>query len=252
MTTVGAAREGAVAVLTLDRPGRLNAIDGNLLSDLRSALAAAHAEDAVRAIVLAGAGRAFCAGDDLEDFARQAASRAAAEAHVRGIQEVSRLLLLGPKPAVAAVHGWAVGGGLEWMIDCDLAIVAEGTRFVFPELAWGLLPTGGATLLLPRLVGLAKARELLLLGERFDAAAALGMGLAAKVVPEADLMREATATARRLAELPSSAVAALRRALALGLAGGIEEALARETEATVAAFLDPATAARVAAFARRG
>ena len=103
-------------------------------------------------------------------------------AFIESIQAVTRRLVLGDKPVVGAIHGWAVGGGLEWAINCDLAVFGAGTKCFFPEIRWGMFPTGGVTAILPRIVGLAKTRELLLLGETFDAGDALAMGLAWKVV----------------------------------------------------------------------
>jgi enoyl-CoA hydratase/carnithine racemase len=141
-----------------------------------------------------------------------------------------------------------VGGGLEWMINCDFAIAAEGTRFFFPEISLGVFVTGGVTELLPRLVGLQRARALIMLSERFDAAQALAWGLLAKVVPDAELMPEALALARRVAALPPGPVRDLRRILARRSGDGLEAAMAAETEATIRGFLDPATAKRVAAF----
>jgi len=201
--------------------------------------------------VLTGAGRAFCSGDDLREFDVQARTPETARAHIDAIQESARLIVQGSKPYVAAARGWAVGGGLEWLIDCDLAVLADGTRCFFPEVRWGMLVTGGATQLLPRMVGLVKARELILFGERFDAAAALAMGLAWKVVPDADLMPTALEAARRLADLPARAVRDTRRALIAHDRLPFEQALAREAEATIDAFLDPATAGYIRAFTER-
>ena len=147
-----------------------------LLADLLAALDAALADEAVGALVLRGAGRAFCAGDDLKEIESQTAHEAATRAFIESIQAVTRRLVLGDKVVVGAIHGWAVGGGLEWAIDCDLAVFAESTRCFFPEIAWGMFPTGGVTAILPRIVGLAKTRELLLLGETFGAAQAHEMG----------------------------------------------------------------------------
>jgi enoyl-CoA hydratase/carnithine racemase len=161
---------------------------------------------------------------------------------------VTRAMVLGDTPVVGAIRGWAVGGGLEWVINCDFVLAAEGTRFFFPEVGWGMFVTGGVTALLPRLVGLQRARELMLLGERFDAAQAREWGLVWRVVPEDALMREAMALARRIAALPSGPVRDLRRILAGRSYAGIEAALAAETDATVRGFLDPETARRVAAF----
>jgi enoyl-CoA hydratase/carnithine racemase len=156
--------------------------------------------------------------------------------------------VLGDTPVVGAIRGWAVGGGLEWVINCDFAVAAERTRFFFPEISWGLFVTGGVTELLPRLVGLRKARELLMLGERFDAAQAHDWGLVSKVVPDAELMAEALAIARRIAALPRGPVRDLRRILARRTGAGLDAAMARETEATVRGFLDPETATRIATF----
>ncbi len=236
---------GGVRVITLDRPQRLNAIVPELLEDLMAALEAADRDPAVGAAVLTGAGRAFCAGDDLKEFADQSRDEATARAYVGRIQDVTRAIMLGRVPVVAAVRGWAVGGGLEWMLNCDFAVAAEGARFFFPEIAWGMFSTGAATALLPRLVGLARARALIMLGERFDARAAQEWGLVWKVVADEALMEEALALARRIAALPAEPVRALRRILA---APGLAAAMAAETEATVRGFLDPETAKRVSRF----
>lgn len=237
-----------VRVVTLNRPQRLNAIVPELLEELIAALGAADRDPAVRAIILTGSGRAFCAGDDLKEFGAQSKDAASTRAYIERIQDVTRAMVLGDTPVVGAICGWAVGGGLEWVINCDFALAAEGTRFFFPEVGWGMFVTGGVTALLPRLVGLARARELMLLGERFDAAQAHEWGLVWKVVPEEDLMQQALALANRIAALPSSPVRDLRRILAGPGHAGLEAALAAETDATVRGFLDPETAKRVAAF----
>ncbi len=237
-----------VRVITLNRPQRLNAIVPELLDGLVGALQAADRDPAARAIVLTGAGRAFCSGDDLKEFASQSKDEVSTRAYIERIQDVTRAMVLGDTPVVGAVRGWAVGGGLEWMINCDFAIAAEGTRFFFPELSLGVFVTGGVTELLPRLVGLQRARELILLGERFDAAQAHAWGLVRKVVADVDLMDEALALARRIAALPGGPVRDLRRILAGTGARGLTAAMAAETEATVRGFLDPETARRVGGF----
>ena len=237
-----------VAIVTLNRPHRLNAILPELLEDLIAALQAADRDPAIRAIVLTGAGRAFCSGDDLKDFAAQVGDEAKTRAYVERIQDVTRAIVLGDTPVIGAIRGWAVGGGLEWVINCDFAIAAEGTRFFFPEISWGLFVTGGVTELLPRLVGLQKARELILLGEKFDATQARDWGLVSKTVPDADLMPEALGLARRIVALPAGPVRDLRRILARRKGAGLEAAMAAETDATVRGFLDPETAKRIASF----
>ena len=237
-----------VRILTLNRPHRLNAIVPELLDDLIAALEAADRDPAIGAVVLTGAGRAFCSGDDLKEFGSQVANEASTRAYIERIQDVTRAVMLGDTPVVGAVRGWAVGGGLEWAINCDFAIAAEGTRFFFPEISLGVFVTGGVTELLPRLVGLQRARELIMLGERFDAAQAREWGLIWKVVRDGDLMAEALALARRIAALPPGPVRDLRRILARRSGGGLEAAMAAETEATVRGFLDPETADRIAGF----
>jgi enoyl-CoA hydratase/carnithine racemase len=238
--------EGGVRVITLNRPERLNAITPALLDGLVAALDAANAAPAIGAIVLTGAGRAFCAGDDLKEFESQAGPEPATRAYIERIQDVTRAMLHGAKPVVGAVRGWAVGGGLEWTIDCDFAIAAEGTRFFFPEISWGVFVTGGVTALLPRLAGLHRARALIMLGEKFDAAEAKAMGIVHQVVPDGLMMDTALALARRLAALPPGPVRDLRRILLAQT--GLEAALTAETDATVRGFLDPETARRIAAF----
>ncbi len=237
-----------VRTLTLNRPERLNALNGELLADFAAALDAAATDDSVRVILLRGAGRAFCAGDDLKDFADQTGGETIARAYVDSIQVITRQLVLGEKMVVGAIHGWAVGGGFEWVIDCDLAVLAQSTRCFFPEITWGLFPTGAATTLLPRSVGLPKAREMFLFAERYTAAQLVEMGLAWKAVPDDAVFDEAAAAANRIAELPHGAVRDLKRVL--NRAGGIdiEGAIALEADATVRAFLDPEAAKRVKQF----
>ena len=237
-----------VQKISLNRPHRLNAIVPELLDDLVVALDAANEDERVGAILLTGEGRAFCAGDDLKEFSAQATDEAGTTAYIERIQDVTRAMVLGKRPVVGAIHGWAVGGGLEWVINCDFALAAQGTRFFFPEIALGVFVTGGVTELLPRLVGLQRAREMILLGEKFDADQAKSWGLLRDVVADAALMPEAAALAKRLAALPRDRVSDLRRILARRDGAGLEAAMRAETAATVRGFLDPETAKRVAQF----
>ena len=201
-------------------------------------------------IVFRGAGRAFCAGDDLKNFEEQTGDPKVARRFVEAIQKVSRALVLGPKVVVGAIHGWAVGGGLEWVINCDLPILAQSTRCFFPELKWGMFPTGGVTALLPRIIGLQKTRELMFMGQQFTAAEALAMGLAYKVVPDEELLSTAQETAEHIANLPQQSTRTLKRVLLAVGVDTFERALEQETEATTLSFLDPETLARVASFGR--
>ncbi len=249
MTTVISQYLGdGVQKISLNRPHRLNAIVPDLLDDLIAALDAANGDVHVGAIVLTGEGRAFCAGDDLKEFSAQASDETETTAYIERIQDVTRSMMLGDRPVIGAIRGWAAGGGLEWVINCDFAIAAEGTRFFFPEISLGVFVTGGVTELLPRLVGLQRAREMILLGEKFDANQAKSWGLIRDVVADEVLLPAATDLARRLAALPRERVRDLRRILARRDGAGLDGAMRAETAATVSGFLDPATASRVAQF----
>lgn len=245
MSTVLTEDRGAVRIITLHRPERLNAITEQLITDLNAALGAAHHDPGVRAIVLTGSGRAFCAGDDLHEYADQASSREATQVYVEQLQEVTRQIMLGRVPVVAAVRGWAVGGGFEWVLDCDLVVVGESAKGFFPEMGLGLFVTGGVTALLPRIVGLSRARQLLMLGERIDSAQMLDWGIAHWRVPDDAVVDEAVAVAERLSALSQRAVSDLRRVMTTVSVSDLEAAMTAETVATVAAFGDPDAAQRV-------
>jgi enoyl-CoA hydratase/carnithine racemase len=240
-----------VRLVSLNRPHRLNAIVPEMVEQLARAIEEADRDSAVRAIVLTGNGRAFCSGADLKELASDTPDEAATAAYIGRLQDVTRAIVLGATPVVGAIRGWAVGGGLEWVIDCDFVVAAEGTRFFFPEMSWGLFVTGGVTELLPRLVGLQRAREMILLGEKFDARQAQSWGLVRDVVADEELMPTAIALARRIAALPTGSVRDLRRVLARSDGAGLEAALAAEAAACVRATLDPQTSARIGKFAGR-
>lgn len=243
--------QGTVSLVTLQRPERLNAISGDLLVDLHRALQAAQAEPATRAIVLTGAGRAFCAGDDLKEFAEQAESPAAIAEHCERIQTITRDIMFGPKLVVGAVHGYAVGGGFEWVLNCDLVVAADSLVCFFPEMALGHFVTGAVTHLLPQALGHQRTMELIVLGERQSADDLAALGLVNRVLPEADMLPAAMALAAEVATRSSGATARLKRALVGGVGAGVASALALEQEAAGACFADPDTARRVEAFARQ-
>jgi enoyl-CoA hydratase/carnithine racemase len=240
--------EGAIAWITLNRPERLNAMNAALVDGLSAALAKAEADDAVRAVILHGAGRAFCSGDDLKDLEAQTASVVEAEAWVDAIQNITLQIMKSKKIVIAAVHGWCVGGAVEWAVNCDFRIFADNARWFFPEVTWGLFVTGGVTALLTKQVGPQVAKELIILGEKHDAKKALEVGIAWKLVPEADLLDEARALALKIAERPAGAVADAKRAINEGFHSSLEAAMAIETEATASGFLSPETQARVKQF----
>jgi 2-(1,2-epoxy-1,2-dihydrophenyl)acetyl-CoA isomerase len=209
-----------VLTLRLDRPERLNAIDeptaGALLEALRGAGSAAD----VRVIVLRGNGRAFCAGRDIGE--------APTPEILALVQDVARAIVASPKPVVAAVHGWAVGAGVEWMLDADIVIAARSTRFKLPEIGLGVFVTGGITRTLPACAGLARAKGLLLLGEEFSAADAERWGLIWSVVEDGELDAGTARLAARLASLDPTALGRFKRVLNVMNLAAFEEALAAE------------------------
>jgi len=189
--TLDLRREGHCTWLTLNRPDALNAMNQQLVRELRQFLWELPNDTETRVIVLRGAGRAFCAGRDV--------SAPPTEDDLVLVQAVSTALVALPKPVVAAVHGWTVGAGLEWMLDADIVVAADSTRFKLPEAALGVFVTGGLTATLPAYAGLARAKAMVLLGEEFSAAQAQSWGLVWKV--EADHERAARAVCERLAQL---------------------------------------------------
>lgn len=229
-----------VRTITLDRPDSLNAMNRRLIDDVAAAFDDAHADEATRAIVFTGAGRAFCAGDDRHEHVHPADETEARDL-VDAIQRATEAIVFGAKPVVGAINGWAVGGGFEWAINCDFPIWAESAKGFFPEVSLNLFVTGAVTSLLPALVGLNAAREMLFLGRRYSAAELLELGVAWRVVPDADLLAEAGAVARQLADLPPLSVQAMKRALNATAATDLRAALRVEADATVTGFLDPLT-----------
>ncbi|SFP45029.1 Enoyl-CoA hydratase/carnithine racemase [Amycolatopsis arida] len=222
--TVELTAEGGVAVLRLNRPDRLNAVSPALVGDLLTALDAVSSDPGVRAVVLTGNGRAFCAGHDLKEPAAGGDSRA----RIERLQEVTRRLRGCPAPVIAAVHGYAIGAGAEFALGCDLVLAADDAVFAFPEVGLGLSVTGAASRLLPLLVGPLKAKELVLLGERVDAATALRLGLVNDVVPAGELTDRALDWAGRIAERPAAAATLAKRALDHGIDGALDAALELE------------------------
>ncbi len=233
-----------VATVTLNRPDRLNAINPQLLSDFNAVLAKANVDSAVRTIVLRGAGRAFCAGDDLKEFDSQVGTEAQTRAYIDSIQDITRALVLNDKMVVGAIHGWAVGGGLEWVINCDFVVMARSTRFFFPEISLGIFVTGAVTRLLVQQIGLTRAREMILLGQRYSAEQAAQLGFGWRIVDDAAVESNAFDLAKEIAALPPGPVKHLKQALR-GSDAKLESTMASETEATLAGFLDPESAERV-------
>jgi len=248
VSLIGVGREGAVCILTLQREEKLNALSGALERELLDAISGENVRDS-RALVLTGAGKAFSAGADINEFAdSDAASIAAYYADTGDVYE--RLAAL-PMPTIAAIHGWCLGGGLEMALATDFRIADETAAFGLPEVEIGILPSSGGTYRLVRLLGPAKAKELMLLRRRFDARDAHALGLVTEVVPAGKALERALSIAAELAELPRLAVETTKRAADLIPEASREAAMLIERLGYAAlAQTDEATKA-IADFTRR-
>jgi enoyl-CoA hydratase/carnithine racemase len=220
-------RKGAVEVWTIQGEARRNSLTMALVRELGARVAAAAADRSLRVVVLTGAGdRAFCAGADLKERARMSAEE------VHGFHAGVREALLGieraPQPFVAALNGAALGGGLELALACDLRVAAEGAELGLPEVSLGIIPGAGGTARLPRLVGLARAKDLVLTARRVGAGEALAMGLVSRVAPAPRLQAEALALAEQVARNAPVSLRQAKRALLDGWQLPLEEALALE------------------------
>jgi enoyl-CoA hydratase len=221
-TTVLTSVHEAVATLTLQRPEKANAYDEALLLALEKAFQDLIADGGVRAIILTGSGdRHFCAGADLDEM-RQ---RPFTDALALRSQSVFDAIAHAPKPTIAAVNGWALGGGMELALACDFRLASTRARFGLPEVGLGIIPAAGGTLRLPRLVGMARAREIILMGRQLDAQEALQAGLVNEVAASPDLLSLAHTWGKQLAARDPLALRLAKEALAL--ASGADEPVLR-------------------------
>jgi 2-(1,2-epoxy-1,2-dihydrophenyl)acetyl-CoA isomerase len=229
-TVIQMTRDGGIARLTLNRPDRLNSFTLPMLGALSEALSELDSDEDLRAVVLTGAGRAFCAGQDLTDHAAvddPRAVRAVVERHYNPVVRQIRALRA---PVIAAVNGIAAGAGCSLALACDFTLAAESAGFNTAFVKIGLIPDAGASYFLPRLVGQARALGLTLLGETIDARTAAEWGLIWKAVPDAAFQSEVDALARRLAEMPTTAIGLIKQAINLSGHHSLEQQLATEAE----------------------
>jgi enoyl-CoA hydratase/carnithine racemase len=223
MSLVLAARDGAVQRIQINRPEKKNALTADMYAAIAAALKAADADPGVRAVLIHGAGDAFTAGNDLQDFLANAPRTP--DAPVFGFLEA---VSHAEKPLVAAVSGVAVGVGTTMLLHCDLVYAADGTKFALPFVNLGLCPEAASSFLLPAIVGYQRAAELLLLGEPFDAAKAHALGIVTEVVPAEILMLRAGDAAKKLAGKPAASLRLTKRLMKRAWMAAIEAALAEE------------------------
>jgi 2-(1,2-epoxy-1,2-dihydrophenyl)acetyl-CoA isomerase len=223
-------REGAIARLTLNRPDRLNALTLAMLGELSAALSELDGDDTVRAVILTGSGRGFCAGQDLTDHEAVDDTRAIRAVVERHYNPVIRQIRALPQPVIAAVNGVAAGAGCSLVLACDIAIAIESAKFSNAFVNIGLIPDGGGSYFLPRLVGQARALGLSLLGEAIEAKTAVEWGLIWKAVPDAEFAGAVDAMARRLAEMPTAAIGLIKHAINVSGHHSLEQQLAVEAE----------------------
>lgn len=225
--------EDGVAVITLNRPEKMNSFTNRMINEWAWAIGQAREDDAVRAVIVTGAGgRAFCAGMDVQQEAagagvlRSESGPAASRNSLRyGVHQVPRALMLLDKPYIAAVNGAAVGAGMDMASMADIRFAADTARFGMSYVKVGLIPGDAGAYFLPRLVGIARALELIWTGDLFNAQQALEWGYVSRVVPADKLMEETRAFAARLAEGPSVAVQLAKRLLYRSLDTDLDHAL---------------------------
>ena len=248
--TVTSAELGVARVITWDRQARRNAWDLETMTAIADAIQAAAADQAVRCVVLRGAGEHFSAGDDLH--AAIEADTAAWAATIEAFQRLTREVLAAPVPAIAAIDGACVGGALEFAASCDMRLCTDRVRLITPEVAIGLTATGAGTLLLPEVLGETAARELLLGGEPRDATWAGRHGFATELVAPGALDGRIAHWADVLSRTSRAAVAATKAMLNERLGDLVEAAMARETHYCVRLFDEPAARTALRDFAERG
>ncbi len=220
-------RRGGTELWTIQGEARRNSLTMALVRELGARVGAAGGDRTLRAVVLTGAGdRAFCAGADLKERARMAAEEV--HAFHGALRDALRGIERAPQLFVAAINGAALGGGLELALACDLRVASEGAEMGLPEVSLGIIPGGGGTARLPRLVGIARAKDLVLTARRIGAAEALALGVVSRIAPAARLLPEALALAEQVARNAPISLRQAKRAIDGGIHLPLDEALALE------------------------
>jgi enoyl-CoA hydratase/carnithine racemase len=242
--------EGVIASIILNRPQKLNALTHGMIRAVRDAMTSAQRDSAIRVIILRGEGRAFCVGDDLNDLSSAAAAPEEQKALVDVLQDVTRQIMLGGKPVIAVVQGWAVGAAFSWVLNCDHAIYARSAKSFFPELKWGVSPTGAATTLAAQRLGLAQAHAAFQLIKRFSAEELLNLGAIAQVVDDGHELSAARQCAQELASRPVEALSGVKRLTNLPLLERLDDILAMEAQLAAAMASHASVSGNIDAFYR--
>lgn len=229
MGFVNLEQQGNVGIVTIDRQEALNALNSQVLSDLDTVLSAIEANDDIYVVVLTGAGRSFVAGADIGEM-KQLSSAGGKKFGVHGGGVFLRLENLS-KPVIAAVNGFALGGGCELCMSCDIRLASEKAKFGQPEVGLGITPGFGGTQRLPRIVGYAKAMELILTAKVIGAAEAKAIGLVSEVYPPEELMGKAMELAAAICQNAQIAVSQSKRCIRMGMQTDINTGSAFEAEA---------------------
>jgi enoyl-CoA hydratase/3-hydroxypropionyl-coenzyme A dehydratase len=241
-------RQGRVAVVTFNRPDQLNAMNAAMMDAITAAFEGLSDDDSVGAIVVTGAGKAFMAGADIKEYAAQ--TEAQFDAFQAAGERMYRALEANRHPVIAAVNGYALGGGFEMVLVCDLVLASDRAKFGLPEIKLGLVPGGGGTQRSVRKLGRNRAQQMLLTGGIFPAAEFLASGFVAELVAPDALLPRAMELAAGIAAEPPAAVQALKRLTALALDPDPAPGFAAERAAVTALYRSPEGAARVQDFAR--
>ncbi|EPZ52825.1 MULTISPECIES: enoyl-CoA hydratase-related protein [Alicyclobacillus] len=228
-TSIRVEQRDAVAVISLNRPDKLNAFTPDMQRALQDVLTGVERNEEIRAVVLTGEGRAFCAGQDLESIQHHPDLNYG-EVLKQGYNPLILKLTKLEKPVIAAINGVAAGAGVSLALACDFRIASERASLIQSFVNIGLIPDSGSTWLLPRIIGLTKAIELMFLGEKISAVDAARIGLIHRTCPPEQLLPEAMALAERLGKLPTKAIGMTKRALYKGLGNTLEQSLEYEAQ----------------------
>lgn len=251
MHTVLLEKKDGIATITFNRPGSLNALNRELVEDALAAFADAGADEDIRVVVLTGAGKAFCAGGDLAYMRDHVKTNAEVYAFISLAGTLTRTICTLPKPVIGMINGVAAGAGANYMLACDITVCAASFRFGQSFAKVGLVPDGGGHYLLPRLIGLPRAKELMFTGKLLTAAEAQAIGLVNHVVDAEQLAETTYALARELAAGPPIALAMIKKNLTAGMENSLDSILELEATAQTTVMMTADAQEGMSAFIER-